>query len=137
MQKLRKFITPILIATPLVWLLAQCSIGNPLPIVIGKKIWLHRDSNVLKNEVRHIIPVGSSITSAKWLLEFNGFQCRYGKKSEPETRWEIERTSKDGDHLSCERTQSYLVCALTHATTVRYIKDEVTSVYASTGGYCL
>ncbi len=84
-----------------------------------------------------MIPIGSSITFAKLLLEFNGFECVYGKKSELWAHWDTRITRKDGDYLSCGRTHSYLVCALTNATTVRYIKDEVTSVYASTGGYCL
>jgi hypothetical protein len=77
MPKLKKFVIPLLISTPLVWLLAQCSVGSLLPIAVGKKIWLNRNSAILNNEIRQIIPIGSSIASAKQLLEFNGFQCVY------------------------------------------------------------
>ena len=85
MQNFRKFVTPILIATPLVWLLFQCS--NPLPAIIGKKIWLGTDSTdsvALRDEVRRIVPIYSSIASAKWLLEINGFRCEYRKGSDPQ-----------------------------------------------------
>lgn len=127
MYKLRKFVTPILIATPLVWLLIYCS--NPLPAIIGKKIWLTTDSTdsiALRDEVRRVIPIGSSITNAKWLLEINGFRCKYRQSSDP----------TDG-YLACDQTQSYLVCAITYRTAVMYLKNVVIRVEASTGSYCL
>ncbi len=73
-----------------------------------------------------MIPIGSSIMNAKWLLEFNGFQCDYKKASDP----------TDG-YLSCEQTQSYLVCAITYKTAVMSVKNAVSRIESSTGNYCL
>ena len=135
MQKRKKFVIRILIVSPLVLLLAQCSIGNVLPVMIGKKIWLVNDPGTLREEVRRNVLVGSSITNAKWILELNGFECSYTK--EPIDVWDIKRTSKDEYYLSCGQSQSYIVCNITYVSTVRYINDKVTSVEASTSSYCL
>lgn len=140
MPKLKKFVKPLLIATPLVWLLAQCSVGNLLSIAIGKKIWLSNDSSDstdLRNQVRQMLPIGSSITDAKWLLELNGFECEYMKSSTSASVWDTKKTSKDGDVLSCGCRQTYIVCVINHGVGVHYINDKVTSADASIGSYCL
>jgi hypothetical protein len=72
MSKPGKFVIPILVATPLLLLLAQCSYGDLRPILIGKKIWIEDDNAPLQQSIRGKIPVGSSITEARNILEVNG-----------------------------------------------------------------
>lgn len=137
MQKPRKLIQSILITIPLIFLLSQCSIGNLLPILIGRKIWLSNISIDLKNEIRRNVKAKSSITDAKWILEFNGFKCSFKKDSESANAWNVKERSKDGDYLLCSQMQSYIICAKTYTVAIYYIKGEVTDVDAATGEYCL
>ncbi len=132
-----KVITLSLTITPLVLLFAQCTIGNPLPLLAGKKIWLNDNKDRLTQEVRRHVAVGSSIGEAKDLLQFNGFQCSYHKTSEDVTVIETNRTSKDGDYLFCFLEKSGLVCATTYKPFIYYKNDSVTSVDAAIGGWCL
>lgn len=136
MQKLKKFIRPVLIASPLVLLLVQCSVGSLAPIMVGKKIWASGDSNTLKNEVRRKVLVGSSITDAEQILAFNGFKCEYKKDSDTPNVWNIREKSKDGDYLLYDRSQSYIVCSETYITAIYYIKDKITDLDALAVSQC-
>jgi len=137
MRNLKRCVIPVLIATPLALLLAQCSAGSLFPVLVGKKIWLSNDEDVLKQGIRHHIRVGSSIAEAKNILHLNGFSCGYQKKSEPVVSIETNRSSKDGDYLFCYLEVSQLVCAKTYKSMIYYKNETVTNIDAAIGGWCL
>jgi hypothetical protein len=94
MSKPGKFVIPLLVATPLILLLAQCSYGDLRPILIGKKIWLENENAPLEQSIRGQIPVGSSITEARKILELNGYVCVDRKNSS------FVNTNKVADYLA-------------------------------------
>jgi hypothetical protein len=137
-QRLKKLILPSIIISLILLFVAQCSVGRLPPVLIGKKVWLIHDQNFLREEIRRLIPVGSSITDAKWLFEFNGFECVYTKDSElPSFKRDKQRSSKDGDYLFCYLEVSMLVCAETFKPFVYYKNEIVTDVDAAVGEWCL
>ncbi|MGG6266978.1 hypothetical protein ACQ4M3_30825 [Leptolyngbya sp. AN03gr2] len=134
-QKLR-FITLSLTIASLVFLLAQCSIGNPLPVLVGKKIWLGGGENRLKKELRQHISVGSSIGDAKNLLQFNGFRCSY--HGTPEQATPINPLIKERDYLFCYiETPDLFICSKSYKPFIYYRDNKVTNVDAAIGGWCL
>jgi hypothetical protein len=138
MKRLKTLIIAVLIGSSLVLLIAQCIVGNLQLAIIGKKIWLNDDNSLLRQEVRHHIPIGSSITDANSLLILNGFKCRYTKNSDsPSDDWNTIRTSKDGDYLFCYLEVSRLVCATTYKPFIYYKNEIVTNVDTAVGGWCL
>lgn len=138
MPKLKKFAVPTIIAASIALLLAQCSVGNLLPAIVGKKIWLSDDESTLKQEVRRRIPVGSSISDAKFSLQLNGFECSYQKDSDSGASIETKRTtSKEADYLYCDAESHRLICIRTYTSFVRYKNETVTNVDAAIGGWCL
>jgi hypothetical protein len=135
MQKTSKIIISIVIA--LAWLLAQFSIGNLLPIVVGKKIWLSNDENTLKQNVGNHIAAGSSVADAKGLLEVNGFECIYGMQTnlDPENGWglgELDkyRLSKDGEYLICYLGVSRLLYGKKYRLAIPYKHEAIIDVNA-------
>jgi hypothetical protein len=135
MQKTSKIIIPIVIT--LAWLLAQFSIGNLLPIAVGKKIWLSNDENILKQNVSNHIAAESSVADAKGLLELNGFECIYGMGTnlEPENGWGADeldknRLLKDGEYLICYLEVSRLLYGEKYRLAIRYKNKAVVNVNA-------
>lgn len=137
MRIFKKCVIPLLIATPLALLLAQCGVGSLFPLLVGKKIWLSNDEDVLKQEIGHHIHTGSSIAEAKNVLHLNGFRCGYQKSSEPVDSIETNRSSKDADYLFCYLEISQLVCAKTYKPVIYYKNETVTNIDAAVGGWCL
>lgn len=132
-----RFAVPTLVISPLLLMLSYLAFGNPVPMLIGKKIWLSDQLDRLKAAVLQVIPVGSSVINAKAILEFNGFECVYTKDSDSSDDWDKNRTSKDGDLLFCIKTRSLVVCARTYKPLIHYKNDVTTHVEAFVGGYCL
>lgn len=137
MQKRISLVLLTLIAISVTLLLTECHVGKLTPILMGKKIWLNDDENLMKNEIRKIIPEGSSITEAQNILQLNGYQCGYFKESDAVDTIESNRTSKDADYLFCYLQISRLVCAQTYKPSIYYKDERVTQVDIKLGGWCL
>jgi hypothetical protein len=138
MSKSQKFIIPILVATPLLLLLAQCSYGDLRPILIGKKIWLEDDNAPLEQAIRGLIPVGSSITEARNILELNGYVCENPKEAEPGELSKITEIRENANYLLfCQVEGSRFICVRTNKSFVYYKHQTVTKIDAGIGGWCL
>jgi hypothetical protein len=131
MSKPGKFVIPMLVATPLLLLLAQCSYGDLRPILIGKKIWLRDENAPLEQAIRGQIPVGSSIAEARKILELNGYVCADRKNSS------FANTNEVADYLGCQLQASRLVCVRTNNAAIYYKSEVVTEIATSIGGWCL
>ncbi|MBW4578933.1 MAG: hypothetical protein KME42_05070 [Tildeniella nuda ZEHNDER 1965/U140] len=138
MGKLKKF-SLVFITALIALLLVQCHVGSLSPITVGKKVWLKNPAAAWEKEVRHHISVGSSIASARELLEFNGFECAYVKDNdETENRWNPSRASGEGDYLSCSEEKSpWLACTESYQAYVRYVREKATEINAYVGQWCL
>jgi hypothetical protein len=133
MSKPGKFVIPMLVATPLLLLLAQCSYGDLRPIFIGKKIWLRGDKIGFQQEIRRQIPIGSSITEARNTLELNGFTCAAAKEAK---RGESSKNNKTHGAtealLRCQFTVSHLPLFITtYSSSIDYKNGIVTEVDAN------
>jgi hypothetical protein len=120
--------------------LLQSQIGNPLPILVGRKIWIRggmSDAQVLQEFIRHA-PVGKSIESVKQGFEINGFKCQYSKNTDARGHRDMNRSAADGDYLYCSQMRSsQFICTHAYYVTINYTMGKVSKVEASTGDWCL
>ncbi len=136
MSKPGKFVIPMIVTTPLLLLLllllAQCGYGNLRPIILGKKIWLRGDKIGFQQEIRRQIPVGSSITKARNLLELNGFTCAPAKEAKRGESSKINKTHETTDDLlHCHSTVSQPLFITTYSSSIDYKNGIVTEVDAT------
>jgi hypothetical protein len=134
MSKPGKFVIPMLVATPLLLLLAQCSYGDLRPIPIGKKIWLKGDEVLLKQEIRRQILIGSSIADARNILELNGFTCAAAKEANRGESSNTNKTHEEADDLlRCQLSVSQFLFLTTYSSSIHSKNGIVTEVDASLG----
>jgi hypothetical protein len=130
MSKPGKLVIPMLVATPLLLLLAQCRYGDLRPILIGRKIWLGGDNIPFQQEVRRQIPIGSSITEARNILELNGFRCAEAKRGESSKSNKTNGATEA--LLRCQLTVSHLPLFITtYSSSIDYKNGIVTEVDAN------
>lgn len=75
MNILQQLLIPILVVIPCIFLIAYCWVGNIFPLLLGEKIWFHKNPDVMEKEILHILAVGSSVDKAKVIMKRNGFKC--------------------------------------------------------------
>jgi hypothetical protein len=132
MSKPGKFVIPLLVATPLILLLAQCSYGDLRPIPIGKKIWLKGDKVLFQQEVRRQILIGSSIADARNILELNSFKCAATKEAKPGESSKTDKAHGDtDDRLYCDLNVSGILFLTTYSSSIYSKNGIVTEVDAS------
>ena len=137
MQKSIKLLLLTLISISCTLFLAQCHFGKLSPILVGKKIWLNNDEDLMRKEIRKVIPEGSSIADSKGILQANGYECHYLKESDSANVFETNRASKDADYLFCYLEVSRLVCTQTYKPSIYYKNEIVTHTDIKLGGWCL
>ena len=137
MQKSIKIVVLTLISISATLFLAQCHFGKLSPVLVGKKIWLNNDEDLMKQEIRKVIPEGSSIAEAKNILQLNGYLCGYRDDSDAAEPLDTTRTSEDADYLLCYLEVSRFLCVQTYKPAVYYTNARVTRVDINLGGWCL
>jgi len=82
---------------------------------VANKIKFHEDPDRMEEEIRHHVPIGSSIADAKTVMEQNGFKCEYIQNG---TYSEV-RNSEDapgGTRQTVHRNVDFLYCDCSKST---------------------
>ncbi|MEH2191950.1 MAG: hypothetical protein V7K98_04705 [Nostoc sp.] len=75
MNILQKLLIIILVVLLCISLIVCYWGGNIFPLLLGEKIWLHKNPDVMEKEILYTLPVGSSVDKAKVIMKQNGFKC--------------------------------------------------------------
>jgi hypothetical protein len=75
MNILHKLLILILVVLLFIFLIVCYWFDNIFPLLLGEKIWLHQNPDVMEKEILHRLPVGSSVDKAKAIMKQNGFEC--------------------------------------------------------------
>jgi hypothetical protein len=107
--------------------------------LMGNKIVLSEDPDVVERQILLMMPIDSSIDRAKQLMEKNGFSCKFTQNSEF-IRMRIDKNAPGGtrhqvyedvDYLYCNASQGFLVQRRWQAA-IFHAEKNVKSVAVST-----
>ncbi|PSB25231.1 hypothetical protein C7B82_23955 [Stenomitos frigidus ULC18] len=132
MRRARKLIIPMLISIPCLFLFAQCHIGAIAPILTGKKIWLSDKPQLVEQEILRQVSIGSSIETARDVMEQNGFECRYYKNETYYYRG-TGAESRDIDFYACGLNKPWFFLTKTWSVQLETKQGKLTRVSASYG----
>lgn len=137
MNILQKVLIPILVVIVCIFLIACCWVGNIFPLLLGEKIWLYKNPDVMEKEILHRLPVGSSVDKAKAIMKRNGFKCEdiqngvYYRYRDIKIDYSKGTKHSHVNFLDCEINKSSLINTQYWWTKIEYKNESVTRVSVS------
>jgi hypothetical protein len=119
----------ILLAMCLLFIIVWC---NPIT-----EMYFYDNPDEMEQEILRYIPIGSSITNAKMVMERNRFNCTYSENEtfirERRNQGNFSQTLHKGDHLYCFRERGFLIAYQKWQASIVYTNKRVTAIYVSAG----
>lgn len=108
-------------------------------LAMTPKFKFHEEPDLMEQEIMRVIPLGSSISEAKKIMEGNGFKCEYVEKGsfvrerdDSNAPGRVRQTSYEGiDYLYCDQSRGFIVSRRWQAAIV-HEDSKVTVVAVST-----
>ncbi len=115
-----------------------------LPIFLGtkaEKMQFYEDPDLMEQEILHYIPIDSSITDAKKIMEQNSFKCEYREKGTFAKERYIENAPgrvrqivyENVDFLYCDISKGFFLVSRRWQASLVHRGEFVTQVSVSTG----
>ncbi|MFY9571093.1 MAG: hypothetical protein WAV20_06840 [Blastocatellia bacterium] len=104
-----------------------------------KKMKMHKNVKVMKQEIENQIPIGSSIKDAKRIMEANAFKCKLEERGSFAEMGDDERFVRrhdNADFLYCDKEKRGFICSRRWQVAIVHKDTVVSGIFVSISQNC-